>query len=290
MEYIKNRVSVVITTYKRPLDILKRAVESVVYQTYNNVEIIVVNDSPDFEERDDIKSYLNSKNVKYIENDKSMGAGFSRNRGITVSTGEFIAFLDDDDEWLSDKLEVMTQMFTENVGLVYCALIVDYDGVRKELQMPTYSTEALLEALLYRNFIGGFSGPVLNKRKVVEAGCMDEGLLSSQDADLWRRMAEISIFRYTNKPLVIYYNSNVSITRNPTKRLLGTVSLIKKFDYLYKKYPQARRKHINRCVINYSYEGWYREAVTLIKDTSTGIDKLIAYCHIPLGLIRKLIK
>ena len=102
-------VSVIIPTYKRKLDYVSNALQSVLNQTYNNIEIIVVDDSPnDFPYRDEIKNYiekLNDDRVIYIRNEKNLGGSLSRNVGINASRGEYITFLDDDDEYMPGKVE-----------------------------------------------------------------------------------------------------------------------------------------------------------------------------------------
>ena len=103
-------VSVIITTYKRPTDILKRAIMSAIGQTYKNIEIIIVNDCPEQKELSkEIKkmiSTIHDNRIKYIELDKNQGACIARNIGIKNSNGYYIALLDDDDEWVKEKIEL----------------------------------------------------------------------------------------------------------------------------------------------------------------------------------------
>ena len=92
----KGLVSVIITTCKREPKMLKRAIDSVINQTYKKIEIIVVDDSPsDYELREQVEELvLSYGTIKYIKNSKNIGAALSRNVGIEASEGEFIAFLD----------------------------------------------------------------------------------------------------------------------------------------------------------------------------------------------------
>ena len=119
-------ISCIITTYKRPISILKRAIDSIVSQTYKNIELIIVNDAPqDTELEEEIKNLLDEYKtipIVYIVNNKNMGACYSRNAGITKARGKFIAFLDDDDEWLPTKLKKQYElMIKADVDLVYCS-------------------------------------------------------------------------------------------------------------------------------------------------------------------------
>src|SRR5699024_744473 len=130
---IESLVSVIIPTFKRKKEIVRRAVKSVMAQTYQNIEIIIVDDSPEeFQGSIKIKEYLDSlkdERVKYIKHSENKGANAARNTGIRNSKGNFLAFLDDDDEWLPMKIEKQIQQFKcDQIGMVYCPyLIVNED-------------------------------------------------------------------------------------------------------------------------------------------------------------------
>lgn len=102
-------VSVVIPTYKRLIEYLSRAVESVRNQTYQNIEIIIVDDSTAaFPQRAETEKYIQSLNddrIQYYQNEKNCGGSLTRNRGISYAKGKFITFLDDDDEYMPRKVE-----------------------------------------------------------------------------------------------------------------------------------------------------------------------------------------
>lgn len=98
-------VSVIIATYRRE-SVLARAIESVLNQTYGDIEIIVVDDNADAEWNEKVKSIVERfKGVKYIQNPENKGSGASRNVGIENAEGEYITFLDDDDVYLPEKVE-----------------------------------------------------------------------------------------------------------------------------------------------------------------------------------------
>ena len=111
-------VSAIITTYKREPSMVLRALDSIIAQTYRDIEIIVVDDSPaDYSERDAVRLAIikrQSENpdisIKYIAHEKNMGACVARNTGLDAANGEYVAYLDDDDEWLENKLEVQVNV------------------------------------------------------------------------------------------------------------------------------------------------------------------------------------
>jgi len=291
-KYEKGLISAIITTYKRPVSVLNRAIRSVLNQTYSDIELIVINDSPDYEKRVEIDKLIQNYKITYHINEQTKGANYSRNYGITLSHGEFLAFLDDDDEWLSNKIEVMIEGFTNNkVGLVYCDIILNSNGKDSILQMAEYPDNEVIKNLLDHNYIGGFSGPIIRREVLNRSGMLDENLLSSQDSDLWRRLALKSNLYHVNQPLIRYYISKKSISSDFNNRLKGTLALIQKFDYLYEKYPEVRKRHISRSVLNFMRAGWFKGAFLLYTSVySSPRDILLNIYTIPLGLVKRIIK
>ncbi len=285
-------VSAIITTYNRDPVVLRRAINSVLSQTYENVELIVVNDSPSYEKRNEIDDLICELKIrKYIVNPTSKGAGFSRNRGFEASEGEFIAYLDDDDEWLPTKIERMVKDFKPNVGLVYCDMIMCCRNGEKVQKMKEYPQSQIMEKLLDRNYIGGFSAPIIRASALEECGKMDESLPSSQDSDLWRRIAAKNEIIHHREPLVRYYISNDSITGNSERRFKGTIILLDKYSSLYKRFPNSRRNHVNRSVQNYIRSGWMKEAISLYKYAYPGFFDRMKYSYIFFtGVVKKVLR
>ena len=116
----KALVSVVIPTYKRTWDYLYRAVASVLEQTYKQIEVVVVDDSPDsYEYRGDVKQHMTElcgqdARVRYLVNEQNLGGSFARNRGIEAAAGVYTTFLDDDDEYLPQKIEHQVAFMEES--------------------------------------------------------------------------------------------------------------------------------------------------------------------------------
>lgn len=103
------KVSVIMPTYKREIGMISNAVGSVLGQSYENIELVVVDDSPeDFPHREEVGAYLESlkdDRILYIKNEKNLGGALARNEGIKRATGDYITFLDDDDMYLEDKVK-----------------------------------------------------------------------------------------------------------------------------------------------------------------------------------------
>ena len=120
------KVSTIITTYRRA-DMLKRAIDSVLNQTYSNIEVIVVDDNDEKSEdrkntEEIMTSYANNPKVKYIKHKVNMNGAAARNTGIKNSTGEIVCFLDDDDWYLETKIEKQLEFLCKNKDYkaVYC--------------------------------------------------------------------------------------------------------------------------------------------------------------------------
>lgn len=242
-------VSCIITTYRRKVDILKRAIDSVLRQTYKNIELIIINDCP--EERklcEEIQQLIctYNKKITYIVQPRNMGACMARNTGIQAASGDFVALLDDDDEWLPNKIEEQINLFSrEEIGLVYCDSIIR----RKEKEtvhhcVPKLHNAEVVEALLYQNFIGGNSFPLIRKKAVIDAGMYDVEMKALQDVDMWVRIAQNYECVYCKKPLVINHISDVSITTVSANRVAGFKRMVKKYEELYKKYPKTYHKRL----------------------------------------------
>ena len=121
------KVTIVIPTYKRPNQIC-RAVDSALNQTYSNIEIIVVDDngegSPfEIETEKKLQNYVLDNKITYLKNKKNSGGSFSRNQGLFHSKGEYITFLDDDDEISEKKIEEQVKCLEEkgdDYSCCYC--------------------------------------------------------------------------------------------------------------------------------------------------------------------------
>lgn len=234
-------ISVVIPTYKRKINIVARAVYSVLFQTYKNFEIIVVDDSPsDYIDSKFIERFLmelNDSRIKYVKHNVNKGANVARNTGIKKSRGKYIAFLDDDDQWLPTKLQKQLKMFDSPcVAMVYNPYYV-YHKERIKVK-KILKSGYLFRDLLYSNFIGSTSCVMLDKKKLLEVGLFNETLPASQDYELYLRISKKNIINFVDEPLVIYHEHNGErISSNPYKKLLARKYIYEKYNKSIKKYP-----------------------------------------------------
>ena len=201
-------ISVVIPTHNRA-DLLQRAVKSVQDQTYQNVEIIIVSDgSTDNTEEIAQKMADEDTRIRYFGYTPAKGGNYARNLGIANAKGELIAFLDDDDEWMNDKLEKQIRALHNNPGsgisftgsrIIYVNEDVTY------LNIPSADGD-LSRKILLSNLIGTTSTVLVTRKALEKAGVFDEKLPALQDYELWIRVCEITRAAAVREPLINYYN------------------------------------------------------------------------------------
>lgn len=191
---MKEKVSVIITTYKGSQK-LRRAVLSVLGQTYNNIELIVVDDNnPGTIERNDtekvMKAFEKNINVRYIRHENNKNGAVARNTGISAATGEYIAFLDDDDFFLPDRIKICVDAI-ENTEYVACYTksILMANGKVKRINSirdnPSYK-----DVLLNQNLLGTGSNVFVKKTCVEYLNGFDERFLRYQDVEFILRVLQ----------------------------------------------------------------------------------------------------
>lgn len=197
-------VSVVLPTYDRP-ERLRRAVESVRGQTYGNVELIVVDDcSPTPAERELSDIEFEGFEVRYIRHAENRGANATRNKGIEAARGEFVAFLDDDDEWTPTKIKRQVRTFAEadpGVGVVYTGMRVVYRN-RTQVTASTVSGDVTEDILVGRS-LAPFSTIMVRTSAIEAAGLPDERFPSWQDREWYLRLSRYCRFEALPEPLVV---------------------------------------------------------------------------------------
>ena len=233
------------------------------------MEIIVIDDSPeDFEGRTEVENMISSINdsrIRYIKHPVSMGACAARNTGIKASSGLYLAFLDDDDEWLRHKLEKqMSMMAQSDIGLVYCRniIMIDIEGVKK-LYMKKFYSGWVFEKLIMENFIGSTSFPLIKKECFQECGLFNVEFQSAQDYEMWLRISIKYKVDYVDEALAIQHiHGDERITTNCEKKIQG-MELINLYygDYL-KKHRLAKSIRIIKIIPYYLGLEHVEKAVT----------------------------
>lgn len=269
-------VTAIITTYHREFKFIERAIQSVENQTYSNIEIIVIDDNQDgnafsVELKKELENY---PEVRYIKQDGNKGACAARNLGIRNAKGKYVAFLDDDDEWLPEKITRQLGVFqndkTGSIGLVFCQgyTVFDDEKQRKELynplgikQTPTH------EDMLYADYIGSTSQPLILKEVILKAGMFDESFPARQDYEMWIRMTALSEARGIEEPLFLYHqHAGEQITSSGKRALDGYLKIYQKNKKVYIKNPKLFYSIMDRILVaskSVSKYTWYLIRVKL---------------------------
>lgn len=177
-------VSAIITTHNRA-ELLPRALDSVVVQTYPNIEIIVVDDGSTDNTSDVVESYQQKIPINYIRLDDSVGACRARNTGIEAASGNFVAGLDDDDQWHRKRIEELLEGYSDEYSAVTSDVVMVRRNSTAVWKKPRYID---LESLLYTNLVG--NQVLVRRSRLMEVGMFDSGLEAAQDYDLWIRLCE----------------------------------------------------------------------------------------------------
>ena len=238
-------VSVIITTYKRS-EFLTRAINSVLKQTYKNFEVIIVDDNNKNDEYSKftqtlLETYINRNEIKIIQHDENKGISAARNTGIKEANGEYIAFLDDDDEFLPKKIELQINLFKEskkNVGLVYGAYKeIDIGTGKERIILPKYKNN--VSKVLGINHIGTPSTVMFSSAAIKKIGEFDLNLNHKEDIDYYFRLSKYFEISFTKEVVTKYYFHSGSASKNDNDRLVKMLRFLDKYKYQMQK-PKIR--------------------------------------------------
>lgn len=202
-------VSVIIPTYKRP-DMISRAVDSVLNQTYENIEIFVVDDNnPTFPERTAtekvMKQYENNTKVSYIKHECNKNGSAARNTGWRLARGKYITYLDDDDEISPNKIQAQVECLDkldDSWGACYTAYHTLMQDGTIQKSCTNQSGDVYLRALMRTFYVGSGSNILLRKKVVDEIGGYDEEFKRNQDIEFMARAFENYKVAYVAKDLL----------------------------------------------------------------------------------------
>lgn len=197
-------ISVIIPAYNAERTILE-TIESVQQQTFSDLEIIVINDGST-DKTLDLLYGVKDKRLQ-IFSYKNGGVSTARNRGISHATGEFIAFLDADDLWTPDKLELQLDALRQypEAGVAYSWTYFMFEEEGRSYVENSHSFEGNVYAdLLLINFLHSGSNPLIRKQAIDSVGEFDYTLIQSEDWDYWLRLAAKWRFTLVPKPQILY--------------------------------------------------------------------------------------
>ena len=237
------KVSVIIPTYNRA-EFLRSAIKSALQQTFTDFEIIVSDDRSTDHTREVVESFKD-KRIKYVRNEGNKGPSATRNTAISISKGEYIAFLDDDDEWIPEKLRSQVNLLDKSppeiCGVYSNRLMINKSNAKIVSTNP--GTEKLRGNLLYQLAKKSpihTSTVIVRKKCLDEVGPFDETMSYMEDRDLWIRLSINWDFEYIDEPLTkAYFHSNGHLSHNLKGQTEGREKLLERYQPLFKKNKES---------------------------------------------------
>ncbi len=229
-------VSIIVTTYNRKY-LLGAVILSILTQTYDKFELIIVDNYSDYDFFDFLNSFGDSR-IKGFQNNNNGVIATNRNFGIDKATGEYIAFCDDDDVWLTEKLKEQIKVFKANSNVNLCCtnrVNIDSDGkVLNEKSLNWIPSKITLQNLLKTNFIT-LSSVLIKKETLEKVGGFSEDpeLFAHEDYHLWIRVALEGELYFLNKKLLQYRVHSANYSK---KRSIGIINVKKVYKDIFAKY------------------------------------------------------
>lgn len=286
---INNLVSVIIPTYKRP-EMVLRAVNSVLGQTYRNLEIIVVDDNGlgdefQIQTHNALKPLM--ENIKYLIHDKNKGGSCARNTGWKNSSGEYITFLDDDDVISNRKIECQLACLSKldsSWGACYCGYHVLKQNGTTQKSAHHKEGDVYLQALMRTMFMGSGSNLFLRKYVVDKVGGYDESFKRNQDIEFMARVFEKYKLAFVNEDLLeIHYEVRQFSRPYSFYKEVTNFYLFKfksKIDSLNPKQRKAVNEVISleqaRCALSYKQ---FKEVLAIIISNKVRVLSITKYIY-----------
>jgi len=288
-------VSVILPAYNAAA-FIEPTLHSVLNQTYKDFEFIVVDDGSTDATRQVLEKYADK--IQYVYKNNG-GQSSSRNAGIKIAQGKYIALIDHDDLWLEQKLELQVREIqkSQTVGMVTCGSVLFRGNVDVESEIPRINSkprQQLIRELLLKNLLGSCSKTLIRTECFRTLGLFDESLRMAEDWDLYLRIAQAYDIRCIEKPLVRYrlHERNFS-TQSAEVNLSNELAFLGRVFAL----PQFRRRRLIRArsfALRYLCAAWmFREAGNTSRARqcvwhALRCDPLCIHTRLCLGMIRTL--
>ena len=252
-------VSVIIPTFNCK-NVIGQAVKSVLDQTYNNLEVIIIDDGSTDDTKTILTPYLKDKRVKYFKQ-INLGQASARNKGLSMAQGAFIAFLDSDDYWLPSKIsQQISRLLISGNSVSYTNFKI-INGVtgctipyHRGTEYEQFRYGDVKFWLSFYNFIP-FSSVIVHRTLLEKTGGLNEKIEMGDDWDLLLRLSMFSDFDFIEEPLLVYRMGRPKqLSGNMKKRFEQQELIISNF---YKNFPNSfSKQHIKKTAsIRFTFRG-----------------------------------
>jgi len=265
--------SIVIPTYNSEL-FIERTIRSVLDQTYKDFEIVIVDDGSSDSTVGIINKIIgNDSRVKLITTLNSGGPTVPMNMGITESKGAYIAFLDHDDEWHKNKLEVLNELFSINPEIGFIGTNVEVFNVESKTitqsKAPIIDSKLQIHDILSGNYFNTFSMLTVRRAILEKLGVLDTQLFVFADFDIIIRMAINNVpYLFLKDALTRYYvhkNNASGLNKSAQRRIRDLEMILEKYSSSYKSDKKSLSKILHAIARLYLYLGNKDSAVLYFK-------------------------
>ena len=234
-------VSINITTYNRA-ELLSRCIKSILCQSYKEIEIVIVDDSSSDNTEEVVQFFQCDYDfIKYYRHSKNKGNAFARNTALKKCNGYYVAFMDDDDEWIDvNKIRKQVVIFesnkANNLGIV-CSGIKRYHQNGKETEEKPIICKNIKKKVLSGGLI--HNSTVLTKKEIIlKVGGFDEKMKRGIDSEFFRRAIVMHNYNvhFMQDLTCRYYEDSPNRITTSSNNLLGIKTAIKTHKYIFKKY------------------------------------------------------
>ncbi len=260
-------VSVIVPTHNRP-DLLARTLKSILNQTFSNLQIIVVSNGMSPQNKK-AASKFNDKRIEYYDQENTGGPSAPRNLGIEKAKGEFLAFCDDDDIWMPEKIKKQINLMQKNSRLGLCFTKMKRFDEDKEWWLSHESGHANFNSLLYVNTVPISS--VMVRKTLLANECFfseSKKVGPNEDYEFLLRCAQVTKFGYLDEFLIKYWsggNRTTSLYRRDFQSIFYYyISMLNIYLMVYKK-GKSRFKDFLGPVFFLSFTCFKQFTVTLLQ-------------------------
>ena len=241
MNLIPNAISVVIPTYNRA-HLIKESIQSVLDQTLQPYEIIVVDDFST-DNTEDVVNSFNSPLIKYVKNQRKKGANGARNTGILIAQGEYIAFHDSDDLFFKDKLRKQIQYMSQNIniGLCFCSIKKKNAGLLAKKVVPNKKIKRKNIKKKLREYNVVSTQAIVVRNSLAREVMFNEDLKRFQDWDFVLRFSKKYEIYHLNEALVLQIINSTSIT--------STENYLDAYEKMYHYHPDLVNHKLHNKII-----------------------------------------
>jgi glycosyltransferase involved in cell wall biosynthesis len=232
------KVSVIIPTYNHE-EFIVETINSVLNQSFQDFELIVVNDGSPDQTENILKSFIDNGLIKYVRQE-NQGVAIARNNGLHLSVGEYIAFLDDDDAWHPNKLEWQAEFIDSSDAVLiggdcYYKKKDTFNKIRDDEQ-----PRQLKDRDLFRRNPFVSPGQTLIRRSAIEQlGGFDPTIWGADDLDLWIRLSRVGTLFISTKPALFYRLHQFNASNDTLKMAINLDKVFKKNLCLYSESEQS---------------------------------------------------